>query len=140
MVGIIVSTHGSLSQELVKSAEMIFGPQENMGCVSFKPGEAAEVLISQYEELAKSLDCADGILLLVDIYGGSPFNAASLFALKSKNIEVIAGVNLPMLLEVFANKEGAAVSSLAYLAKGAGKEGIKEFVRCTVPNVKEDEL
>ena len=83
MIAVIIGTHGMFSEEILKSAEMIFGEQENVGSVTFKPGEGVENLIEKYNELINDLDCTDGILFMVDLFGGSPFNAASMIAMKN---------------------------------------------------------
>jgi PTS system mannose-specific IIA component len=140
VIALIISTHGSFSEELVKSSEMIFGSQTNVGVVTFKPGEGTENLVDKYNTLINELDCTDGILFMVDLFGGSPFNAASILALKNDSMEIVTGVNLPMLLEVFGSRDFSSLSELVAIAQSAGKESIKQFVKKINTDIEEDEL
>ena len=140
MIALIVSTHGNFSEELVKSSEMIFGSQTNVGVVTFKPGEGTDNLVDKYNTLINELDCTDGILFMVDLFGGSPFNAASILALKNNKMEIVTGVNLPMLLEVFGSRDFSSLSELTSIAQSAGKESIKQFVKEISTDLEEDEL
>lgn len=127
MTAIIIGTHGNFSEELLKSSEMIFGKQENVGYVTFKPGEGSEDLINKYNELLNTLDTKDGVLFMVDLFGGSPFNAASRIALGKENMDIITGVNLPMLLEVYGSRSFSNLQELVNVAKNSGIESIKIF-------------
>jgi len=140
MIGIIIDTHGKFSEELLKSSEMIFGSQTNIAAVTFKPGESTENLVDKYNTLIDELDCTDGILFMVDLFGGSPFNAASMLALNNDNMEIVTGVNLPMLLEVFGSKNFSSLSELLAIAQTAGKESIRQLVKKVDTNLEEDDL
>jgi PTS system mannose-specific IIA component len=140
VIALIISTHGSFSEELVKSSEMIFGAQKNVGTVTFKPGEGTDNLVEKYTNLINELDCKDGILFMVDLFGGSPFNAASILALKNDNMEIVSGVNLPMLLEVFGCRDFSSLSELVSIAQDAGKDAIKQLIKQTNTNSEEDDL
>lgn len=140
MIALIIGTHGKFSEELVKSAEMIFGFQENVGVVTFKPGEGTENLVEKYNNLINELNCEDGVLFMVDLFGGSPFNAASMLALKHNNMEIVAGVNLPMLLEVFSSRDFSSLSELVTIAQDAGKDSIKQLIKQANANIEEDDL
>lgn len=137
MTAIIIGTHGNFSEELLKSSEMIFGKQENVGYVTFKPGEGSEDLINKYNELLNTLDTKDGVLFMVDLFGGSPFNAASRIALGKENMDIITGVNLPMLLEVYGSRSFSNLQELVSVAKNSGMESIKVFKE--VMNSKEED-
>jgi PTS system mannose-specific IIA component/PTS system mannose-specific IIB component len=125
MISVIIGTHGTFSEEILKSAEMIFGAQENVGSVSFKPGEGIENLAEKYSELISKLDCTDGVLFMVDLFGGSPFNAASLIAMKHENMEIVTGVNLPMILETLGSRDFSSLTELLAIAENSGKEAIR---------------
>lgn len=129
MISVIVGTHGMFSEEILKSAEMIFGVQENIGSVTFKPGEGVEALVEKYNNLIEKLDYSDGVLFMVDLFGGSPFNAASLIAMKHENMEIVTGVNLPMILEVLGSRDSSSISELLKIAENSGKEAIKTLVK-----------
>lgn len=140
MIGIIIATHGKFSEELLKSSEMIFGAQTNVAAVTFKPGEGTENLVDKYNTLIDELDCTDGVLFMVDLFGGSPFNAASMIALKNDNMEIVTGVNLPMLLEVFGSKDFSSLSELVIIAQNAGKDSIRQLVKKVDKDLEEDDL
>ena len=125
-IAIVIGTHGWAAEQLLKTAEMLLGEQENVGWIDFVPGENAEPLIEKYTaELAK-LDTSKGVLFLVDTWGGSPFNAASRIVVDKENYEVIAGVNVPMLVETFmARDDNPSFDELVALAVETGSEGVK---------------
>jgi PTS system mannose-specific IIA component/PTS system mannose-specific IIB component len=139
MISVIIGTHGTFSEEILKSAEMIFGSQENVGSVTFKPGEGVENLVEKYNELMNKLDCSDGVLFMVDLFGGSPFNAASILAMKNENMEIVTGVNLPMILETLGSREFSNLKELVAIAENSGKEAIRVFAK-KVDDDMEDEL
>ena len=137
MVAIIVGTHGEFSREIVKSSEMIFGKQENIQYVTFNTGESTDDLVNKYEDVMKALDYEDGLLFMVDLFGGSPYNAASRVAVKEENIDIVTGVNLPMLLEVFAVRGSMKVDEVVNIAESAGGMGIKTF-KANFVNIEEE--
>ncbi|WP_326511429.1 mannose/fructose/sorbose PTS transporter subunit IIA [Clostridium intestinale] len=137
MVAIIVGTHGEFSREIVKSSEMIFGKQENIQYVTFNPGESTDDLINKYESIMEELDYKDGLLFMVDLFGGSPYNAASRVAVKEEHIDIVTGVNLPMLLEVFAVRDSMSIEELVKVAETAGNMGIKSF-KSNFVNIEEE--
>lgn len=139
MIGIIVATHGKFSKEIIGSAEMIFGPQENVAYVTFEPGESADGLVDKYKDKMKDLDYTDGLLFFVDLFGGSPYNAASRIALNEENIDIVTGVSLPMLLESFASKSFSTLPELVNLVISSGQDAIKSF-KASFSNVEEEEL
>lgn len=76
-IAIVIGTHGWAAEQLLKTAEMLLGEQENVGWIDFVPGENAETLIEKYNAQLAKLDTTKGVLFLVDTWGGSPFNAAT---------------------------------------------------------------
>lgn len=127
MVAIIIGTHGNFSEELVHSSEMIFGKQSNVGYITFKLGEGLEELAAKYSVVMDQLYTDDGVLFMVDLFGGSPYNAASMIALKNENMDVVTGVNLPMLIETFESMSFSNVKELKDVAITAGLAGIKSL-------------
>lgn len=127
MIALIVSTHGRFSEELVRSSEMIFGKQENIKFVTFEPGESVDDLIEKYKNAIKSMDYKDGLLFLVDLFGGSPYNAASRIAINNPDMDIVTGVNLPMLLEIFASRGFLKLWELSDSAVNAGIDSMKSF-------------
>ncbi|WP_238883115.1 PTS sugar transporter subunit IIA [Clostridium sp. YIM B02551] len=127
MTAVIVATHGKFSEEVVKSSEMIFGKQENVEYVTFVPGEGTEDLIRKYNEAIEKLDTNEGVLFLVDLFGGSPFNAASTLAIANEKMDIVTGVNLPMLLEVYGARMMSDFEEVVKAAQNAGKDAVKAF-------------
>jgi len=139
MIAIIIGTHGSFSEEILKSSEMIFGKQENIAYVTFKPGESADNLVSKYKDEIQKLDCKDGLIFMVDLFGGSPFNAASRIAVSNENMDIVTGISLPMLLETFGAREHSSVEELVGVAKKAAFEGAKSLKEVLKNNKNSDE-
>jgi PTS system D-mannose-specific IIA component/PTS system D-mannose-specific IIB component len=125
-IAIVIGTHGWAAEQLLKTAEMLLGEQENVGWIDFVPGENAETLIEKYNAQLAKLDTSKGVLFLVDTWGGSPFNAASRIVVDKEQHEVIAGVNIPMLVEtLMARDDNPSFDELVALAVETGREGVK---------------
>ncbi|NCH86044.1 PTS mannose transporter subunit IIAB [Cronobacter dublinensis] len=125
-IAIVIGTHGWAAEQLLKTAEMLLGEQENVGWIDFVPGENAETLIEKYHAQLEKLDTSKGVIFLVDTWGGSPFNAASRIVVNQPNHEVVAGVNIPMLVEtLMARDDDPTFDELVALAVETGREGVK---------------
>ncbi len=125
-IAVIIGTHGAAAEQLLKTAEMILGEQDNVAYIDFIPGENAETLIDKYNNKLTKLNAKKGVLFLVDTWGGSPFNAASRVSTDRADYEVVAGVNIPMLIEVFmARDDNPEFSQLVTIAVEAGSNGVK---------------
>ncbi|MFT8322465.1 MAG: PTS sugar transporter subunit IIA [Bacillus sp. (in: firmicutes)] len=127
MVAFIIATHGEFSREIIKSAEMIFGKQENVAFVTFSPGEGLEDLQTKYYKALQELDGSNGTLFMVDLFGGSPYNAAALIAADKEEMDVIAGVNLPMLIEGFDKRQRNDFHDLIQSVSQTAADGVKSF-------------
>lgn len=127
MIAVVITTHGEISKEIVKASEMIFGKQENIGVITFLKGEDMEDLKRKYNEQLNTLNKEDGVLFLVDIFGGSPFKIASSIALKNDDMDVITGVNLSMLLEVYKLRDYLGLKEIVKFTKNSAKDGIKSL-------------
>ncbi|MEW7314721.1 PTS mannose transporter subunit IIAB [Buttiauxella gaviniae] len=125
-IAIVIGTHGWAAEQLLKTAEMLLGEQENVGWIDFVPGENAETLIEKYNAQLANLNTEKGVLFLVDTWGGSPFNAASRIVVDKEHYEVVAGVNIPMLVEtLMARDDNPSFDELVSLAVETGREGVK---------------
>ncbi|WP_050127126.1 PTS mannose transporter subunit IIAB [Yersinia aleksiciae] len=125
-IAIMIGTHGAAAEQLLKTAEMILGEQDNVAYIDFVPGENAETLIEKYNGKLTGLETSQGVLFLVDTWGGSPFNAASRIAVDKENYEVVTGVNIPMLAETFmARDDNPSFAELVKVAVETGREGVK---------------
>jgi PTS system mannose-specific IIB component len=125
-IALVIGTHGWAAEQLLKTAEMLLGEQENVGWIDFVPGENAETLIEKYQAQLARLDTSKGVLFLVDTWGGSPFNAASRIVVDKPGYDVIAGVNIPMLVETLMGRDDdPSLEELIHIAVEAGREGVK---------------
>ncbi|BCQ40251.1 PTS mannose transporter subunit EIIAB [Erwinia rhapontici] len=125
-IAIMIGTHGWAAEQLLKTAEMLLGEQENVGWIDFVPGENAETLMEKYQVRLAEMDSTQGVLFLVDTWGGSPFNAASRLVVDKPGYDVVAGVNIPMLVEVLmARDDNPTFDELVALAVETGREGVK---------------
>ena len=105
MVGIIIATHGEFAAGIKQSSSMILGEQEKVESVVFMPSEGPEDLYRKLQEAITKLETEE-ILFLVDLWGGSPFNQANRLLEESpENRAIVAGLNLPMLLEAYGERE-----------------------------------
>lgn len=97
---IIIAAHGFLARELLNSAELICGKQQDAQALTFTPGENTDTLTDKYSEYTNNFSPQDSILILVDLFGGTPYNAAAAIAANDARVEVLTGASLPLLLEL----------------------------------------
>jgi len=127
MVGIILASHGEFAKGILQSGAMIFGEQENVQAVTLMPSEGPDDLKAKMKDAIASFDNQDEVLFLVDLWGGTPFNQAnSLFEEHKDKWAIVAGMNLPMVIEAYASRSSmeSAQEIAAYILKTA-KEGVK---------------
>ncbi|QLB12613.1 PTS system D-mannose-specific IIA component (Man family) /PTS system D-mannose-specific IIB component (Man family) [Bisgaardia hudsonensis] len=126
-IGIIIATHGVAAEQLLKTTEMLIGEQDNVATIDFVSGENAETIISKYQEkLDNTLSHCDEILFLVDTWGGSPFNAANRVSEGKENMDVVTGVNVPMLVETFMGRDDKpTLKELVNIALETGRMGVR---------------
>ncbi len=99
MIGVVVAAHGSLAQELVQTTNFIVGNQENLIALTIDPSRSVDEMKGDIKKAIKQVDQGHGVLILTDMFGGTPANM-SLSFLEDGKIEVITGVNLPMLIRL----------------------------------------
>lgn len=121
-VGVLLVTHGEFGAALLDAAQMILGQQKGAATVSVQVSKGVDEILVDLKTGLASLDTGMGVLVLTDLFGGTP-TTLSLSLLKTGNIEVVAGVNMPMLLEVLQNRS-QKLSDLAAQAKAKGQQGI----------------
>lgn len=124
MIGLIVATHSSLAQELITAAEMVIGPVENARAVCIRREDDVEDV---RQSMARAIEEAgrdgEGVAIMTDMFGGTPANI-SLSFLEPRQVEVLTGVNLPMILKFFNSREGIALAELVTLLKAYGQQSI----------------
>ena len=139
MVAVIVAAHGRLAEGLIASSAMIAGPQEDLVAVTFDPSEGPDDLLAKYTAAVEKSP-SDRYLILVDLLGGSPYNAAARFAAEREDADVVTGVNLPMLVEVLGRRlTGGSLPALVDTARTAGAGGVKVLSEIFTPTTNESD-
>jgi len=123
MIGVLITTHSNLGNELIKAAELIRGSLKGIVHVSVDQTKGVEDLKKEISTAIKKLDQGQGVLILTDLFGGTPSNI-SLSFLKEGKVEVITGVNLPMLLKLPDIREGMQLQEFARSIKDYGIKNI----------------
>ena len=121
-VGIILVAHADYGSAMLRTAEFILGPLSDCSSISVDVAHEVSDTVRRLEDAAQRLDKGAGVILLTDMFGGTPTNLA-LSLLGKHRVEVVTGVNLPMLLKVFSSRE-KNLEELARLAGEAGARGI----------------
>lgn len=127
MVGIVIVTHGEMASGLIEAAEMIVGEQDQLYPVHLREMDDVEGLMERVEQAIAENNSGDGVLVLVDLPGASPFNASARIAMQRDDLAVVTGVNLPMLAEVLVKRSGTSLADLVETSKQAGKQGVKDL-------------
>ncbi|MEJ5331062.1 MAG: PTS sugar transporter subunit IIA [Desulfobaccales bacterium] len=122
MIGVLIVTHKDLAEALLAVCDLILGRQENVTAVSLDPGAPPEALREQIQRALQQLN-GEGTIILTDMLGGTPSNLSLSFLQKGK-VEVITGVNLPMLLKLASLRERTDLAEVARLLKQSGQSGI----------------
>jgi mannose PTS system EIIA component len=123
MIGVLITTHGNLGCELLKAAELIKGSIKGVVCVSVDQAKGMEDIKKEISTAVKKLDNGKGVLILTDLFGGTPSNI-SLSFLKAGKVEVLTGVNLPMILKLTEVREGVSLQDLAGQVRDYGMKNI----------------
>lgn len=128
MIGVVIVTHEDYGKQLLQAAEGILGTQDNCAALSVNVNKDMEKSVQEIHTTVKSVDSGEGVIILTDMFGGTPSNL-SLSLLGTRQLEVITGVNLPMLLKILEYREqilleDSSVDSIANEVKSAGRQGI----------------
>ncbi|WP_312093586.1 PTS sugar transporter subunit IIA [Niallia sp.] len=125
MIGILLLSHGNLSKQLLDSTAMISGKMERVLAVALEEGESPDVFGERVKQAVNELDDGKGVLVLVDLLGGTPYNQIGLIS-KECNVEIITGMNMPMLMHLSLEREANSdISALAQSALEFGRNGIR---------------
>jgi PTS system mannose-specific IIA component len=123
MIGIVIVTHCNLGLELIRAAEFIVGKFGKTRAVSLNPEDQVEALRGKIAEAIEKMDTGDGVILLTDMFGGTPSNISLSFLAEGK-VEVVTGVNLPMLIGLASRREGKSLNEVAREIKDYGLRSI----------------
>ena len=123
MIGVVVVTHGQLATELVNAAETIVGDLPRFAAVSIGWHDAVELAREEIAQAVTRVDSGSGVIVLTDMFGGTPSNLSITF-LAEGHVEVVTGVNLPMLLKLAGTREVTDLRELARRIREDGRNGI----------------
>ncbi|MCL4477728.1 MAG: hypothetical protein M1381_01315 [Deltaproteobacteria bacterium] len=123
MIGIVIVAHGQLATELLNTTEFIIGKIEHIVSVMTDPKQSVEVLREELANAINEVNTGNGVLILTDMFGGTPSNI-SLSFLDEGKVEVLAGVNLPMLIKLVSSDRNIPLKRLAHLIKDYGKKNV----------------
>lgn len=129
MIGIVLAAHGPLPDAFLESAKMILGDLPQVTGISLMPGDSLEGLVDRLRVAVREVNMGDGALILLDLFGGTPANAAAFLTQQVSDLRAVSGMNLPMLLETFvARMSTNELESLAKTAFAGGQAGIVDIV------------
>jgi len=123
MIGLLIISHCDLGKELLNAAEFIVGRMEASDSISITETTASEKMLKVIANKIKALDRGHGVLVLTDMFGGTPSNL-SLSFLKEEMVEVLTGVNLPMVVAVAQDRDNVTLTELGERAQQAGRRSI----------------
>ena len=123
MIGLVLVTHGSLAVEFIRAMEHVVGPQENTATVCIGPDDDMEHRRADIQKAVSRVETGEGVIILTDMFGGTPSNLA-ISVMETKSIEVIAGVNLPILVKLASIRSTLDLQSAIAKAQEAGRKYI----------------
>jgi len=123
MIGMVLVTHGRLAEELRSAMEHVVGAQRCVDTVCIGPEDDIDNRRAEIEACIQRCDCGDGVVLLTDMFGGTPSNLA-ISMMERQGVEVIAGVNLPMLVKLAKVRSNQPLASAVTCAEEAGRKYI----------------
>jgi len=123
MIGMILVTHGRLAEELIAALEHVVGPQDSIAAICIGPDDDMEQHRQKIIEQTRETDDGDGVVLLTDMFGGTPSNLA-ISVIDKVNVEVIAGVNLPMLIKLTSVRDSLPLAEAVNSAQESGRKYI----------------
>lgn len=123
MIGLVLVTHGRLAAEFVSAMEHVVGPQEAVKAICIGPEDDMEARRQDIAAAVEAVDSGSGVILLTDMFGGTPSNLA-ISLMGTPNVEVIAGVNLPMLIKLATVRRTCGVTEAVEAAQEAGRKYI----------------
>ena len=123
MIGMVLVTHGHLAREFRSALEHVVGPQKDIETISIGPEDDMEQRRQDIVTAVATVDSGDGVVLLTDMFGGTPSNLA-ISIMNGSHVEVVAGINLPMLIKLASVRDGANLEQAVSQAQDAGRKYI----------------
>ena len=123
MIGLVLVTHGNLAREFLAALEHVVGPQQCISAVCIGADDDMEKRRAEILESAKACDTGEGVIVLTDMFGGTPSNLAISFT-EDKKVEALAGINLPMLIKLASVRQTESLNQAALSGQEAGRKYI----------------
>lgn len=123
MLGIVLVTHGNLATEFIAATEHVVGPQEQMRAICIMPDSDMEKMRAAILKAVRDVNKGEGVVLLTDMFGGTPSNLA-ISVMEEEQVEVVAGVNLPMLIKLVSLRKSEGLHEAVLQAQEAGRKYI----------------
>lgn len=122
-IGAVIISHGRLANELLSAAEAVVGELNHISAVSIGWHDDVEIAKNEISRAVKKVSSGNGVLLLTDMFGGTPTNVAAMF-LKENEIEIVTGANLPMVIKLASQRDEISLSEMAKKVEEQGKQSI----------------
>ena len=123
MIGLVLVTHGNLAKEFISAMQHVVGKQEQIDSVCIGPEDDMEVRRAEILEKVSNVDGGQGVVVLTDMFGGTPSNLA-ISIMDKANVEILAGINLPMLIKIASLRKDKTMKETVEGAQEAGKKYI----------------
>jgi len=123
MIGVVIVTHSALADEFLMATQQIVGAVEGIEPISIDPSDPIEEVEARIKKGIKKVDMGRGVLILTDMFGGTPSNISLAFQEKGK-VEIVTGINLPMLIKLSTMREDKTLDELASFIKSYGQKNI----------------
>ena len=123
MIGVVIVSHSNIASEFVAVLEHIVGKQENMQAISIFPDDDVEKKRKEIIQAIKKVDQKKGVIVLTDMFGGTPSNLA-ISVMDEEKVEVVAGVNLPMLIKISSLRNKCKIKELIKISQESGRKYI----------------
>ena len=123
MIGLVLVTHGNLAREFVVAMEHVVGSQELIEAICIGPDDDMEERRQEIAEAVEKVADGEGVIVLTDLFGGTPSNL-TISLMRPEKVEVIAGMNLPMLIRLASARQSMSVTDAVVAARDAGKKYI----------------
>jgi PTS system mannose-specific IIA component len=124
VIGVVIVTHYRLADEFLQALRLIVGESENVSAIGLDPSMSPEEMRNRIDKAVREVDRGEGVLMMVDMFGGTPSNLCLSF-LQEDRVEVVTGLNLPMLVKVAQLKEPMTVQQAAVLIRDYGRRHIR---------------
>ncbi len=125
MVGVVIAAHGNLAHELLETATFIVGKMQGIVPLTIDPSQGVDELKALIRNAIKKVDTGDGVLILTDMFGGTPSNIALTF-LEQEKVDIVTGINLPMLIRLSQCRKGSSLEKVTEEVVLYGKKSINQ--------------